>query len=73
MTCSTDGKTVYSYAMPIAWRNEAGDVVVVDYTKARTNTTRSHVRACEQFTFTPGDSLSKIARDKLGLANERAA
>lgn len=67
-TCWTDGKTVYSYRMPIAWRDELGTVVVVPYAAGPSRTTRSQIRACETFAFTPGDALYKIASDKIGRA-----
>jgi len=45
-TCSTDGNTIWSYAMPIAWRNPDGTIGVVAYEKAPSQTTRTQVRAC---------------------------
>lgn len=48
-TCWTDGAILYSYAMPIGWREHPkyGCVAVVAYECAPTATTRSHVRALE--------------------------
>lgn len=48
-TCSTDGHTVYSYAMPIAWRDPVnGGVYVVPYDRGPSRTTKSQIRACQQ-------------------------
>jgi hypothetical protein len=47
-TCWTDGTTLYSYAMPIAWW-DAGKVKVIAYTDAPSRTTKSQVRACQIF------------------------
>lgn len=46
----TDGRTLWSYAMPIArWVRHAGDpcIELVEYGRAPSATTRSHVRAVE--------------------------
>ena len=45
-TCSTDGKTIYSYAMPIAWKVPGG-VHVVPYEAGPSRTTKSQIRACQ--------------------------
>ena len=39
---STDGNVIYSYAMPIAWRDEQGNVVVTDES-APSRTTSCHI------------------------------
>lgn len=56
-TCWTDGDTVYSYAMPIAWREPDGSVVVVPYDAGPSRTTRSQIRACEIALTTAQKSL----------------
>lgn len=40
-TCSTDGTTVFSYAMPIAYRAPHGCIVMVRYEECPTATTRA--------------------------------
>jgi hypothetical protein len=47
-TARTDGETVYSYAMRIAWRDDVGQVHVVSEDDAPTKTTLTHVRACRE-------------------------
>ncbi len=44
-SCSTDGRVIYSYAMPIAVRTSAGDVFYIEYSAAPSNTTRTQVSA----------------------------
>jgi hypothetical protein len=56
-TISTDGTRVYSYRMPIAIRTESGQVAIVAYSDAPSNTTRSHIRAC-QVTFPDAVTLA---------------
>lgn len=46
-TIRTDGRTIWSYAMPIAEVRSDGSIWILPYEDAPTNTTRSHVRACE--------------------------
>lgn len=43
----TDGTCIYSYKMKIAERLDDGTIWIVEYSKAPTATTRSHVRACQ--------------------------
>ena len=46
-TISTDGKTIFSYAMPICRCNDAGTTVsIVNRAKGPSATTRSHITAC---------------------------
>ena len=45
-TCHTDGTTIYSYAMPIAWRTPDGRIVVVPLADSPSRTTSSQIRAC---------------------------
>ena len=50
-TIHTDGKTLYSYAMPIAKRRE-GPVMTLTYfvkDKGPTNTTNTHISGCKRF------------------------
>lgn len=46
-TCYTDGRTIFSYAMPIATRLACGSVVLVSYDSGPSRTTKSQIRACE--------------------------
>jgi len=46
-TCSTDGSTIYSYAMPIAWKKSDGTIETAPYKTAPSATTRSQIHACE--------------------------
>ena len=46
-TCSTNGYTIFSYEMPIAWRLLDGSVVVAEYDAGPSRTTKSQIRACE--------------------------
>ena len=46
-TCSTDGNTIYSYAMPIARRDSDGSINVIARGTAPSVTTRSQVDACQ--------------------------
>jgi hypothetical protein len=47
-TISTDGDKLYSYSMLIGKR-ESGRISLVEYESAPSATTRSHIRAAEQF------------------------
>lgn len=50
-TCWTDGKTLFSYRMPIARHAKhanRGRIVLVRYSAAPTVTTRAQIRACEE-------------------------
>jgi hypothetical protein len=44
-TCSTDGHTIYSYAMPIAYRDDAGCVIVVPQASGLSRATKSQIAA----------------------------
>jgi hypothetical protein len=44
-TCSTDGSTIFSYRMPIAYWNESGIAEVVPYESGPSRTTKSQIRA----------------------------
>jgi hypothetical protein len=76
--CWTDGETVYSYAMPIAWHND-GSVVVADRETAMrpdgggragiSMTTRRHIDAVNAYLrINPPDTLMLAARGRLALA-----
>ncbi len=53
-TCHTDGRTVYSYDMPIAERRDNNVVWVITLYSAPTATTRLQVRALEEsFPYAP--------------------
>jgi hypothetical protein len=56
-TISTNGRVLYSYAMPIAVRID-GHYYVVAYSDAPTATTRSHVRATQ--VSVPSDQTSTV-------------
>lgn len=45
-TCSTDGQTVWSYRMPIAWREPDGSITIVAREKGPSRTTKSQIDAC---------------------------
>jgi hypothetical protein len=45
-TCWTDGKTIFSYAMPICWYDQ-GKAVVVPYEDGPSRTTKMHIHACQ--------------------------
>ncbi len=55
-SCSTDGTTIFSYRMPIAWRDESGKVHVVSYYDATSATTRTQVSACRWSLLTPSEA-----------------
>lgn len=44
-TCSTDGQTIWSYKMRIAWREPDGSVKVVPVSDGPSVTTKSQIRA----------------------------
>lgn len=68
-TIHTDGHALYSYAMPIAFRD--GEVVyVVYYADAPTATTRSHVRAISQ--SVPKNNLVEMGADEIRFSVEKA-
>jgi len=46
-TCHTDGHTIFSYRMVIAWREDDGTIRVVPYNVGPSRTTKSHIRACQ--------------------------
>jgi hypothetical protein len=48
-TCSTDGEFLYSYKMKIARINADFEVRLLEYNQAPSNTTRSHIRAAEEY------------------------
>ena len=45
-TCSTNGKVLYSYAMPIARKTDTG-IDLVHYESGPSRTTKSQIRAVE--------------------------
>lgn len=63
-TISTDGTHVWSYNMMIARTiPETGGVELINYNMAPSNTTRSHIRAVENF-FAPASIERRV--DKIG-------
>ncbi len=46
-TCSTSGQALFSYNLCIGYRKPNGDVVLLEYGKAPSATTRSHIKAAE--------------------------
>lgn len=46
-TCWTDGQAIYSYQMIIAWRGFRDKVLIVPYQDGPSQTTRSHIHACQ--------------------------
>lgn len=45
-TCSTNGRVIWSYVMPIARHGDDGVVYLLEYNEAPTNTTRRQVQEC---------------------------
>ncbi len=48
-TCSTDGEFLFSYRMKIAHMMPDHTIRLIEYNQAPSNTTRSHIKACETY------------------------
>lgn len=48
-TCSTDGQIVYSYRLPIAFRDRDGSVSVLDPSRSPSRTTSSQISAVREW------------------------
>ena len=46
-TCHTDGATIWSYAMPIAWRNPDDGATIIT-TERSSVTTNGQINACKK-------------------------
>ena len=61
-TCSTDGVTLYSYAMPIAKRIGTDEIQVVQDSAGPSSTTTSQIRAVAYMVGTSGAACMRVPR-----------